>query len=214
MFVRYLGLAGLGLMALASAARADMIYALDLPGTCCTGNDFGTITLHPVDADTVQVTLALPAGEVFAVTGAGRSLEFTIDEAFSYVAGSLTNGFIGSTSGDSAPPYGSFGSYVDCSTACGNGTSPPQFSGPLTFEVFNGAGLSPSDFIAKSGGHFFAADIGQPTGGGNYSTGNVASDLGVSPDPPPPTTPEPASIVLLATGLGFTLWLGRKRSPI
>src|ERR1700761_9500170 len=134
-----------------------MIYTLNAGGSCCGTGPFGSITLHSIDADTVLVTETLAPGDVFAVSGAGASLEFTINEAFSYVAGTMTTGFTSGSSG-SAAPFGSFGSFVDCtsSAVCGNGTSPPQFSGPLLFEVFSAAGLTAANFVAN-GGYFFAS---------------------------------------------------------
>ncbi|HEY3835262.1 MAG TPA: PEP-CTERM sorting domain-containing protein, partial [Bryobacteraceae bacterium] len=167
-------------------------------------------TLTSVNADTVMVKETLASGEVFAVSGAGKSLAFNIDEAFTIVAGSLTSGFT-SGSSTSSSPFGSFSSFVDCTstTVCGNGTSPPTFSGPLSFEVFNAAGLTPSDFISN-GTAFFASDIGVPKTGGGFNTGNVASDSGVSLAPPP-STPEPSTMILLGLG-SFAMFVVKKRS--
>jgi hypothetical protein len=197
----HLPLLGVALLGVASLARADMIYTLNLGGSCCGAGPFGSITLHSVDADTVMVTETLIPGNVFAVSGAGASLEFTVNEAFTYVPGSLTTGFT-SGSGGSASPFGSFGSFVDCTSTsvCGNGTSPPQFGGPLSFEITNAGGLSASNFVANAGGDFFASDIGVPKTGGGFTTGNVASNSGVSQSPPPPGAPEPSTMILLAVG--------------
>ena len=211
MFKRCIHLLGWGIIGFSALARADMIYTLNLGGSCCGTGPFGTITLHTVDADTVMVTETLAAGDVFAVSGAGKSLAFNIDEAFTIVAGSLTTGFT-SGSSTSSSPFGNFSSFVDCtsSAVCGNGTSPPQFSGPLSFSVFNAAGLTTADFIANAGGDFFASDIGVPKTGGGFNTGNVASNSGVQQSPPPPTAPEPGSMILLGLG-SVAMFVAKKR---
>src|SRR5690348_4637337 len=98
---------------------------------------FGTVEVDQINASTLKVTLTLTPGEVFAVTGAGAgALGFSLDKTYTVLASpALTTGF----TLDMPPgPYtfasgiGNFTSVVVC-TSCGNGTSPPQFSGPLSF---------------------------------------------------------------------------------
>jgi hypothetical protein len=187
-----------------------MIYTLNSGGTCCGTGPFGSITLHSIDADTVMVTETLTSGDVFAVSGAGASLEFNVNEAFSYVPGSLTTGFTSGSNG-TASSFGSFGFFVDCTSSlvCGNGTSPPQFTGPLSFEIYSAAGLTAANFVSNTNGYFFASDIGVPKTGGGFSTGDVASNLGVSQSPPP-STPEPSTMIMLTVG-SLALLLVRKR---
>ncbi|MHB1795039.1 MAG: PEP-CTERM sorting domain-containing protein, partial [Acidobacteriaceae bacterium] len=55
-----------------------------------------------------------------------------------------------------------------------------------------------ANFIANSGGYYFASDIGNLLTG---ATGNVASNGGVSIVPVTPVIPEPPSLLLLGTGL-------------
>jgi len=62
------------------------------------------------------------------------------------------------------------------------------------FTVTSAGGVSITDFIANSGGYFFAADIV----GTNGLTGNVGATAGITP---PPAVPEPSSLVLLGTGI-------------
>ena len=94
MLKSHLPLLGVALLGVASLARADMIYTLNLGGSCCRCGTFGSITLHSIGADTVMVTETLIPGNAFAVSGAGASLEFTVDEAFTYVPGTLTTGLL------------------------------------------------------------------------------------------------------------------------
>jgi hypothetical protein len=185
--------------------HADLIFNLNQTGIAgfSSGPTYASVDLHQVDAQTVLVTETLATGDVFAVTGAGKSLEFTIDKSFSYIAGSLTSGFTGYTSGATASGYGSYGSYVEC-TSCGNGTSSPRYSGPLSFKVYNSSGLSVTDFAHNSSGFYFASDVGLSTGGDSYCTGNVASKEDAA-------TPEPSAVALVSAGAGLLLVKLRKR---
>jgi len=208
MMMRYIQI--LGLMSLMPLAHADVIYTFDQGGSCCGTGIFATLTLHSVDADTVMVTETLTPGNVFAFTGAGSALDFNIDKSFSIVPGTLTTGFsLGGS--DSPSPFPSFTSSISCTSPCifGSGSSAPNFFGPLSFEVTNPTGLSTSDFVASTGGVFFASDIGIPKNNG-FTTGNVGALAGLPHDPPPPGVPEPSSMILLATGLGAVV-MGKNR---
>lgn len=207
MFNRYVVLAFLVLLALTSSVRADVV--LNNGGSCCGTGPFGTVGLLQMGPDDVQVTVTLAANEVFANTGAGSSLSFNVDEAFSFM--NVPSGFTTGTSGK-ASPFGTFADWITCGTSvCGNGTSPPHFSGPLVFDVTNAGGITPADFVAtsQSDNQVFAADIGigcdSPTG--CTATGNVAGAGG-------PPVPEPKSTAfLLCAGLGLAAWKFKKRLP-
>src|ERR1035438_5377986 len=150
---------------LAPVAKADLFYTLNLSG-CCGSGPFGVVDLHQVNANTVQVTETLAAGNAFeGAPSSAASLSFDIDKTFSYVSSTLTAGFTSGGANTSAP-FGSFGFFVDCTdgTVCGSGTNPPLFHGPLTFEITNASGLLLSDFVANAGGYYFASDIGRLDG--------------------------------------------------
>jgi hypothetical protein len=81
---------------------------------------------------------------------------------------------------------------------CGNGTSPPIYDSL----VFNLAGYTSASFIsADTAGYFFLADIGIPTGGGNFSTGYTGSFGGLPGGHGGQDVPEPASLAVLGTAL-------------
>src|ERR1051325_8117265 len=210
MFKRHAFLMCSAVMFLASTARANMIFVLDQGGSCCGSGLFATVTLKDIDANTIQVTETLSSGEIFTVTGAGNSLAFNVDKSFTYVPGSLTPGFSTGVN-DTSSPFGAFSSFVTCSdsSVCGTGASVPHFSGPLTFTISSITGLSDNDFVANSGGYYFASDIGIPSASGIYTTGNVAAILGTPQTPT--STPEPGSMALLGLGLLGASWFGRKR---
>jgi hypothetical protein len=184
---------------------------LNLSNSNGTG-PFGTILLHELgDGKTVRITETLQPGEVFA-DASGKTLEFNINEDFSYVPGTLPLNFTTGTN-DTANPYGTFSSWVSCRPVCGSGTSSPTYSGPLQFEITNAMGLTISNFVkssVKSGdGFYFASDIGTPNGQGGFNTFLVSTSATTTQQAPPPSTPEPGSFVLLAGGLGVGMWFRR-----
>ena len=184
--------------ALYAAAPAAHATAITYNLTCgigggCGTTSYGSITLNEVNASTVTVNETLAPGVVFAKTGAGDALAFNVNVS-GLVLTNVTTGFAQGPSPDKAPPYGSFGYSIRCTTACGNGTSTPN-STSLGFTTSDGSSLTIANFVANAGGYFFASDVGVPNDQGGFKTGNVAAVA--------PTThvPEPASLMMLGAGL-------------
>jgi hypothetical protein len=180
----------LAILALTPAARADLIYQLTDDG--CSGGcgpqvSFGQVDLHPVSATEVEVTVTLFNGNDFITTGNHEALTFNVDDGTATVV-PVTAGFTNTTSTDN-PPFGTFGYAVAC-TGCGPGGSSP-LPGPLLVDVSRASGLAPSDFIANSGGFFFADDILSGTTG---QTGAVAATALAA-------VPEPSFYVVLVLAL-------------
>ena len=171
-------------------ARADLV-PLDL-SQCCGNGQFGNVTIEQgANSKTVDITLTLAPGEIFANTGAGDALGFNLTNPFSLVPGSLTTGF--KLNGPDTFSYaGSFLESIVC-TVCGHGTSAPQITGPLSFSLVSNTDLAPGDFLSNDQGFFFASDIGVPSASGGLNSGVVAGN-----DPMTPV-PEPGSILLLMT---------------
>jgi hypothetical protein len=190
----------LGLLALAPAARADLIYDLTQDG--CSGGcgpqvSFGQIDLHSVSLTEVQITLTLVNGNEFVKTGNHNALTFNVDGGAATVT-PLTTGFAVSSS-TTNPSFGTFGYGITCS-GCGRGASNP-LPGPLMVDVSRISGLTPSDFIANSDGFFFAADILSGTTGNTGAIAAIASPV-----------PEPSFYGALAFGLiGALIVLKRER---
>jgi hypothetical protein len=201
MFKKILFLGSICLLASAPIAHADTIFTLTqdaCTGTCGTA-PFGTIDLAQTTSKLVTVTETLASNESFAGTGAGDALEFNVTGPITINV--LTADFGIGPSPDTASAFGSFLESVTC-TACKGGKA-SNAAGPLVFTVTSASGVTIADFLANSGGYFFAADIV----GTNGNTGNVAAQ-----DPgTPPAVPEPSSLLLFGTGLTAVAGVLRRR---
>jgi hypothetical protein len=146
------------MLALAPAARADLIYQLTEDG--CSGGcgpqvSFGQVDLHTVSATEVEVPVTLFNGNEFVTTSNHEALTFNVDDGTATVV-PVTAGFTNTTSTDN-PPFRTFG-YAPSCTGCGPGGGSP-LPGLVVVDVSRASGLAPSDLIGNSGGFFFADDI-------------------------------------------------------
>lgn len=196
-------------------AHADSIgtqasFTLNQDG--CTGGcgsaPFATVSVVQTTSTTVTVTETLSAGERFAGTGAGESLEFSLKNDSGVTIANLTSGFeVGPTS-PSASAFGSFDYSVTCNYSGGgcHGGQAGNTAGPLSFTVTDLDGVSVSDFIGNNGNFFFASDIVGSSG----NTGNVAALAGTTTTPPS-AVPEPSSLLLFGTGALSAAGMLRRR---
>lgn len=198
---KLLSFGSLCLLSAAVSAHADTIFTLtsDACSGGCGTAPFGTITLSQ-GASGVTVTEVLKAGETYAVTGAGKSLEFQLSGAFT-ISG-LTAGFL-NTGAATASTFGSFNNSVECGpTICANGGKPTNYGGTLTFLV---AGATIADFIANGHPTYFTSDILGTSG----NTGNVGANCaGVVTTS---AVPEPSTLVFLGTGIAGAAGAIRRR---
>ncbi len=167
----------------------------------------------------MTVTETLSSDLIYATSGAGDALAFNLSDnsAPGLTIGNVTTNFAYEGSGSYHDDgTGTFTNAVDC-TSCGAGTSPPTYTGPISFTVTDTAlDVTAADFVANSDGNFFSSDVGAILTGGNGNTGDVASNSGSCTSGPgcggggPQSLPEPVSIGLTAGGL-IALGLFRRK---
>ena len=185
---------------LVPVAKADLVFN-STNGKCCFSVD-----LKQVNANDVLVTVTLTnSATLFVHTGSGNHPGF----AFNLNGKSITDSNIQNltnlstplhtSAATNGPAFGTFAYYFDVPDHGGSGGD----AGPLSFDVvLNNILLS--DFTKNADGYYFAADIMDATG----ATGESA----ISTDPRVTTqVPEPASLMLLGSGLSFAAMRLRKK---
>ena len=202
-------LAGVGLAFSVTSAFADTVFAVS---TGIQPSNVGTITLHQVDADTVNVNVDLLNGYGFMNSGGkhtpfaftlagsetGVSAVFNTPSGGTYGAGQFSLNLAGGED----TPFGVYGVAIDSTAGNGSGNA---YYGDLNFDLTRTSGLLESDFVATSASlwYYFAADLtdGQNTGSQAWKT------------PGTPNVPDSGmTAVLLGLGLVAVSFFARRRT--
>jgi hypothetical protein len=194
------------LSAVSKPAFADSVFTLDNSAcsTGCSSLPVGTVTLHQNGANSVVVTVQLTTDYSFrdAPDSNHHALAFDLSGVSGVTATGISSGPTAQTF-----TFSGLGSYKDaglgadflyafeCPTCATGATSTPT---QLLSFTLNGTGLQTSSFVSNGSNYFGVDVVGLTANAGIGNTGNVgANDPGVNVA----ATPEPGSLVLLATGV-------------
>ena len=113
---------GLFVTGTAPGAHADALYNFTLDGCsggCGPQTSFGTINLHSVNAQTVQITVSLLNGNQFLTTGTHTGFSFNIQGGAATV-GTLPTGWADAGGPVTQPGFGVFSNGIDCTNGNSN----------------------------------------------------------------------------------------------
>ena len=209
------------LLILASAATiafasptlaASQIYNLTIADSAAGlgSGPFGTVSVTE-NAGSLLFIETLAAGyRIHKGNANHNAFSFSILGDPNVTVSNLTAGFAAidtSPNSDvSSPPFGTFFTAIECTTACGPGFG-GGFAGPLSFTLSSTGSLSLSSLgfnKINSNNIYFTSDLVNSNG----MTGNVGATAGIG------AVPEPTTWALMLIGFGAAGISLRRRKPV
>jgi hypothetical protein len=207
-------LKGLLLAVLVLAPLPALADSFQLTLDHCTGgcgsSPFGTIEItQGANANTVHFVITLDFASFVQTGQAGSTLAFNIigNPSITLANVSLPGWSLDSSTAGSlqADGFGNFEYSINCCFGQNGGANAQ--AGPVSFDIVSTGALTPQSFQELSSGGspsvFFALDILSATTG---NTGFVGA-----PGPPITAVPEPATLLLVGSGLSALALKSRKR---
>jgi hypothetical protein len=183
------------------ASAASMMFSLSGvdPSSGVGAGPFGTVTVtESGNSLTFTQTLA-PGYRIHDGNATHNAFAFSLVGDPAVTVTNLTNGFqainLSAGSNVTSPPFGSYFTAIDCTTACGPGYA-NGFAGTLSFTVSTVAPLTLASLLYNTIGnsnYYFTTDIINANG----STANVGATLTAS------AVPETATWGMMIAGFGM-----------
>jgi len=191
---------------------ASQIYNLTIADSAAGlgSGPFGTVSVTE-NAGSLLFIETLAAGyRIHKGNANHNAFSFSILGDPNVTVSNLTAGFAAidtSPNSDvSSPPFGTFFTAIECTTACGPGFG-GGFAGPLSFTLSSTGSLSLSSLgfnKINSNNIYFTSDLVNSNG----MTGNVGATAGIG------AVPEPTTWALMLIGFGAAGICLRRRKPV
>lgn len=191
---------------------ASQIYNLTIADSAAGlgSGPFGTVSVTE-NAGSLLFIETLAAGyRIHKGNANHNAFSFSILGDPNVTVSNLTAGFAAidtSPNSDvSSPPFGTFFTAIECTTACGPGFG-GGFAGPLSFTLSSTGSLSLSSLgfnKINSNNIYFTSDLVNSNG----MTGNVGATAGIA------AVPEPTTWALMLIGFGAAGISLRRRKPV
>lgn len=201
-------IAAVSFLSIPASAAAMMFSLTGFDSTSNVGaGPFGTVTVTESAGSLIFSQTLAPGYRIHDGNATHTAFAFSILGDPAVTITNLTAGFLAidltANSNVTSPPFGTFYTAIDCTTACGSGYA-YGFAGNLNFTVSASTPLTLASLLANTvwnTSYYFTTDV---VNAGGF-TGNVGATLAVA------AVPEPATWGLMVVGFGMIGAAARSR---